>query len=99
MGSNLVYFNVFQKYVWSRFCFFIRKDNMLFEYEYPMFSELLWQAPELLRDPCTPSRGSQKGDVYSFALILFKIHSRSGPWNHNVYSQKGQNYLFVIIQP
>ena len=38
----------------------------------------LWRAPELLRDEriaCT-----QKGDVYSFGIILYEIFGRSGPF-------------------
>ena len=41
-------------------------------------SKLLWKAPELLRDPTM--KGTQKGDVYSFALILYEINGRSGPF-------------------
>ncbi|XP_033751463.1 guanylate cyclase 32E-like [Pecten maximus] len=41
---------------------------------------LLWKAPELLRDISHNTFGSQKGDVYSFALILFETHARKGPW-------------------
>uniref|UniRef100_T1KKV6 Guanylate cyclase n=1 Tax=Tetranychus urticae TaxID=32264 RepID=T1KKV6_TETUR len=41
---------------------------------------LLWQAPELLRQINPPSRGTQKGDIYSFAIILFEIIGRKGPW-------------------
>ncbi|XP_053607986.1 guanylate cyclase 32E-like [Plodia interpunctella] len=40
----------------------------------------LWRAPELLRDPNAPSRGSQKGDVYSFGILLYEILGRNGPW-------------------
>lgn len=40
----------------------------------------LWRAPELLRDPLAPSRGTQKGDVYSFGIILYEVISRKGPW-------------------
>lgn len=41
-------------------------------------TEYLWTAPELLRQPLIPERGSQKGDVYSFALIVQEIVSRQG---------------------
>ncbi|XP_072932274.1 guanylate cyclase 32E-like [Epargyreus clarus] len=41
---------------------------------------MLWRAPELLRDPNPPPRGTQKGDVYSFGIILYEILGRNGPW-------------------
>eukprot|EP00795_Rhopilema_esculentum_P009034 gene9034-16677_t len=41
----------------------------------------LWVAPELLRDPNPPARGSAKGDVYSFGVILQECHTRRGPWS------------------
>ncbi|KAJ2939161.1 hypothetical protein O0L34_g8474 [Tuta absoluta] len=41
---------------------------------------MLWRAPELLRDPNPPRRGSQRGDVYSFGIILYEILGRNGPW-------------------
>lgn len=46
-----------------------------------LFTELLWIAPELL--PLTVMPGSvatQKGDVYSFAIILEEIVVRGGPY-------------------
>ena len=39
-------------------------------------SKLFWQAPELLRDKT--SNGSQKGDVYSFAIVCYEILRRPG---------------------
>ncbi|XP_054711371.1 guanylate cyclase 32E-like [Uloborus diversus] len=44
--------------------------------------KLLWKSPELLRDPHSPIGGSQKGDVYSFGIILFEIIGRSGPYGN-----------------
>ncbi|XP_067672453.1 receptor-type guanylate cyclase Gyc76C-like isoform X2 [Haliotis asinina] len=48
------------------------------EDEHAYYRNLLWTAPELLRKQ-TPS-GSQKGDVYAFAIILHEIFGRSGPY-------------------
>ncbi|KAG6447093.1 hypothetical protein O3G_MSEX004757 [Manduca sexta] len=45
-----------------------------------MERRMLWRAPELLRDPNPPTRGSQKGDMYSFGIILYEILGRNGPW-------------------
>ncbi|RWS09764.1 guanylate cyclase 32E-like protein, partial [Dinothrombium tinctorium] len=42
--------------------------------------DLLWRAPELLRLVNPPPQGTQKGDVYSFSIILHEIIGRSGPW-------------------
>lgn len=44
-------------------------------------TELLWIAPELLPLTVTPgSAATQKGDVYSFAIILEEIVIRGGPY-------------------
>ena len=44
-------------------------------------AELLWVAPELIPLTVTPgSVATQKGDVYSFAIILEEIVSRGGPY-------------------
>ncbi|UYV64524.1 hypothetical protein LAZ67_3001092 [Cordylochernes scorpioides] len=40
----------------------------------------LWTAPELLRMHCPPARGTPKGDVYSFALILYEMSGLKSPW-------------------
>ncbi|CAD1468784.1 unnamed protein product, partial [Heterotrigona itama] len=45
------------------------------------YTKLLWIAPELLPLTVTPgSAATQKGDVYSFAIILEEIVIRGGPY-------------------
>lgn len=53
----------------------------------------LWKAPEILRDPSTPARGTQKGDVYSFGIVLYEIIGRKGPWGDTTYTRDGKPLL------
>uniref|UniRef100_A0A8D0GW71 Guanylate cyclase n=1 Tax=Sphenodon punctatus TaxID=8508 RepID=A0A8D0GW71_SPHPU len=46
----------------------------------PSPQALLWTAPELLRDPEMARRGTLKGDVYSFAIILQEVIVRGLPY-------------------
>ncbi|XP_055854059.1 speract receptor [Episyrphus balteatus] len=44
-------------------------------------TKLLYRAPELLRSgPCSLVAGTQKGDSYSFGIVLYEIHVRHGPF-------------------
>ena len=44
------------------------------------YRSLLWTAPELLRMNIRPVYGTQKGDVYSFAIIAQEIAYRAPPF-------------------
>uniref|UniRef100_A0A1I8B5F6 Guanylate cyclase n=1 Tax=Meloidogyne hapla TaxID=6305 RepID=A0A1I8B5F6_MELHA len=44
-----------------------------------IFKELLWTAPELLRE--NNRKGTKEGDVYSFAIICCELVNRETVWN------------------
>ncbi|XP_058162341.1 guanylate cyclase D-like [Dasypus novemcinctus] len=46
----------------------------------PAPEELLWTAPELLRGPGGPGRGTFKGDVFSLGIILQEVLTRGPPY-------------------
>lgn len=51
---------------------------------YNMNLGFLWTAPELLRLPRLPSKGSQLGDIYSFAIIMQEVITRNQPFYNNM---------------
>ncbi|EEC03239.1 atrial natriuretic peptide receptor, putative, partial [Ixodes scapularis] len=48
--------------------------------DYQLYRGQMWRSPEVLRNPSAFPRGSQKDDVYAFAIILHEIIGRQGPW-------------------
>ncbi|XP_061403843.1 LOW QUALITY PROTEIN: atrial natriuretic peptide receptor 1-like [Lethenteron reissneri] len=44
------------------------------------YAKWLWTAPELLRSERPPPQGTQRGDVYSFAIITQEVALRQGPF-------------------
>ncbi|XP_059483407.1 receptor-type guanylate cyclase Gyc76C-like isoform X2 [Neocloeon triangulifer] len=48
--------------------------------EHQYYRNLFWKAPELLRGVNPSTKISQKGDVYSFGIILYEIIGRRGPF-------------------
>ncbi|XP_078732267.1 retinal guanylyl cyclase 1-like isoform X2 [Lampetra fluviatilis] len=46
----------------------------------PSARELLWSAPELLRDAEVARRGTARGDTYSFAIVLQELIVRGAPF-------------------
>ncbi|CAG9815672.1 unnamed protein product [Phaedon cochleariae] len=56
--------------------------------EHQYYRSLFWKAPEILRNPCEYVKGTQKGDVYSFAIILFEMIGRRGPFGMTGYEPR-----------
>lgn len=42
---------------------------------------LLWKAPEVLRS-ANYNAGSQQADIYSLAIVIFEIFTRTEPFSH-----------------
>lgn len=60
--------------------------------------DLLWTAPELLQLKHRGG-GTQAGDVYSFAIILYEINGRKGAYGNCNLSPKGvslqESYIHI----
>jgi len=56
-----------------------------------LYSKMFWTAPEILRMKVKPVYGTQKGDVYSFAIISQEIVYRVSPYCEEVLPPKGES--------
>lgn len=55
---------------------------------------LLWTAPEHLRQKRAELHGSQKGDMYSFAIVLQEIVSRTYPFEKSKALENSHEQLY-----
>jgi len=66
--------------------------------EFQFYLNQLWTAPELLRMTTRPINGTQKADVYSFAIILQEIMFRAEPYflsiDHPKCMERTCNFVF-----
>uniref|UniRef100_A0A087YGM6 Guanylate cyclase n=1 Tax=Poecilia formosa TaxID=48698 RepID=A0A087YGM6_POEFO len=63
--------------------------NKLGPMENPDYEDLYWTAPELLRQIGLPCNGTPKGDIYSFAIIMWEL----------MYNSKGGPYQDINLDP
>ncbi|KAA0717254.1 Retinal guanylyl cyclase 2 [Triplophysa tibetana] len=56
----------------------INSQNIFMEDTKP--EDLLWTAPEILRDPLLQKKGTYAADVYSFSIIMQEVISRCAPF-------------------
>ncbi|KAF5306158.1 hypothetical protein FQR65_LT07434 [Abscondita terminalis] len=56
--------------------------------EHQYYRNLFWKAPEILRNLPANLRGTQKGDIYAFAIILYELIGRRGPFGNMIYEPK-----------
>ncbi|XP_070573696.1 atrial natriuretic peptide receptor 1-like [Ptychodera flava] len=66
--------------------------------EYAKYARMLWTAPELLRSPSPVLKGTQKGDVYSFAIILRETLTRSGPFDTSSITPQVHSVFLEIVE-
>lgn len=53
------------------------------------FLDLLWTAPELLRDENLLNHGTDKGDIYSLSIIFQEVALRSEPYSSHSLTPEG----------
>jgi len=59
--------------------------------------DLLWTAPELLREPTIRRRGTQPGDVYGFGIIMQEVVLRGEPFCTLNLSPEGIGLIRFLI--
>ncbi|ESO84763.1 hypothetical protein LOTGIDRAFT_221869, partial [Lottia gigantea] len=69
-------------------CKFQAGSEIPYHGEHAFYKRYLWTSPELLRLDKFPPGGTQKGDVYSFGILLYEILSRCGPFGDCLLTPK-----------
>ncbi|XP_036949725.1 atrial natriuretic peptide receptor 1 isoform X2 [Acanthopagrus latus] len=62
------------------------------------YARKLWTAPELLRTECPPLCGTQKGDVYSFGIILQELALLRGVFYLDTHTLTPKDTLQMVLQ-
>ncbi|XP_073338565.1 atrial natriuretic peptide receptor 1-like isoform X1 [Pagrus major] len=62
------------------------------------YARKLWTAPELLRTECPPLCGTQKGDVYSFSIILQELALLRGVFYLDTHTLTPKEIIQVVLQ-
>ncbi|KAL5290149.1 NPR2 family protein [Megaselia abdita] len=65
---------------------------------YVYWKQLLWTSPELLKTWPRPLEGSQKGDVYAFAIIVHEILTREGPFFLGPNSNRSPQDIINLVK-
>lgn len=71
----------------------VYKEVLHFPYITCISSELLWTAPEGLRSDDVLYAGSQKGDVFSFGIIMQEVILRGHPYCMLELSIEGKVFI------
>uniref|UniRef100_A0A7N9AZY1 Guanylate cyclase n=1 Tax=Mastacembelus armatus TaxID=205130 RepID=A0A7N9AZY1_9TELE len=62
------------------------------------YASQLWTAPELLRSECRPTCGTQRGDVYSFGIILQEVAVLRGVFYLDTHTPTPKEIIQTVRQ-
>lgn len=64
-----------------------------------LVAAMFWTAPELLRRNSRTCHGTPKGDIYSFAIIMWELmyNSKAGPYQDINLDPKGLIMFFILF--